>query len=41
MADALDTILALTPGVICGGFVLWVSAWIAPKTTAKKDADNG
>jgi len=40
MADTLDTILALTPGVICGGFVLWVSAWIAPRTT-KKDTDRG
>ena len=37
MVEALDTILALTPGVICGGIVLWVSAWIAPKTTAKKE----
>jgi hypothetical protein len=36
MADALDTILALTPGVICGGLVLWVSAWIAPKTNSKE-----
>ena len=39
MADALDTILALTPGVICGGLVLWASAWIAPKTKEKEPGE--
>jgi hypothetical protein len=38
--DTIDTILAVTPAVICAGVVLWASALIAPRTT-KKDTDRG
>lgn len=36
-AETLDTILWLTPGIICCAFVLVVSGMIAPKTKGKTD----